>query len=87
VQSNFMMNNCSLLPPHAALTANRAITITYRANGHEGSQQITVLAARIILSRWHGSKPVAPRRGFGRSGGSPLAKGGCVALPARGDTL
>jgi len=22
VQSNFLMNNCSLLPPHAALTAN-----------------------------------------------------------------
>jgi len=49
VQSNFMMNNCSLRPPHAALTANRAITVTYRANGHEGSQQIAVLAARIIL--------------------------------------
>ncbi len=51
VQSNFMMTNCSLLPPHEALTANRAITVTYRANGHEGSQQIAVLAARIILTR------------------------------------
>lgn len=51
VQANFMMNNCSLLPPHAALTANRAITVTYRSNGHEGSQQIAVLDARIILRR------------------------------------
>jgi len=51
VQSNFLMNNCSLLPPHAALTANRAITVTYRTNGHEGNQQIAVLAARIILRR------------------------------------
>jgi hypothetical protein len=32
------------------LTANRAITVTYRAESEEGTQEIAVNAARIIFS-------------------------------------
>ncbi len=56
VQSNFELNNCDLLPPVHALITNRAITVTYQANGHDGTQRIAMTGARIILT----GKPAVP---------------------------
>ena len=56
VQSNFELNNCNLLPPGHALITNRAIAVTYQANGHDGSQRIAMTSARIILT----GKPAVP---------------------------
>ena len=56
VQSNFELNNCNLLSPGHALVANRAIAVTYQANGHDGTQRIAMTGARIILT----GRPAVP---------------------------
>jgi hypothetical protein len=56
VQSNFEMSHCGLLRPGDTLIANRAITVTYRANRTDGSQRIAMPGARIILT----GRPAVP---------------------------
>jgi hypothetical protein len=50
VQENFVMQNCGLLASDQALIANRSITLTYRANGHTGSQQLGIPGLRLIVT-------------------------------------
>ncbi len=52
VQSNFLMRDCSQLAPFQPLTANRSITLRYRAGGSvTATQVVSVAAARIVLTR------------------------------------
>ncbi len=51
VQSNFLLRNCGLLMPHGRLITNRAVTLTFTANGGQGNQRLSVPSARIILTR------------------------------------
>jgi hypothetical protein len=51
VQSDFLMRNCRSLRAGEVLTANRSITLSYRAGGYTGTQSVPVKAARIMLSR------------------------------------
>ena len=51
VQSNFLMRRCDQLPPHEALTVNRAIVVAYAAGQRTGHQRITNQSASIILTR------------------------------------
>jgi hypothetical protein len=51
VQSNFLMRNCALLRLIEPVTVNRSITLTYSADGTQGTQVIAVRGARIILTR------------------------------------
>jgi len=51
VQSNFLMSSCNLLSPDRTLIANKAITLTYQANGRSGRQRIAAASTRIILTK------------------------------------
>ena len=51
VQLNFLMRNCAVLQSFEPVTVNRSITLSYSADGAEGTQAIAVPAARIILTR------------------------------------
>jgi hypothetical protein len=57
VQSNFLMRDCSLLSLLEPLTVNRSTSLTYRLDGAEGEQVVSVAAARIIITRG----PLHPR--------------------------
>ncbi len=59
-QSNFLMQHCSSLHEGEALTVNRSITLTYRADGGSGTQAVSVAGAKIILTRGplHPSLPI-----------------------------
>ena len=50
VQLDFLMRNCMSLGS-GAVTANRSITLDYRAHGRTGAEAVTVPGARIILTR------------------------------------
>jgi hypothetical protein len=60
VQSNFLMRNCHSLRRYETMTANRSITLTYRAGGSKSAQAISVAGARILLHRGplHPSLPI-----------------------------
>jgi hypothetical protein len=51
VQSNFLMQRCSQLPPHQALTVNRSIVVAYEAGQIAGHQGFADPGGRIILTR------------------------------------
>jgi hypothetical protein len=51
VQSNYLMDSCSVIRPRQTLIVNRTITLAYRAAGNSGSQQIATPSARLILTR------------------------------------
>jgi hypothetical protein len=51
VQSNFLMSGCDLLSPGRTLIANKAINVTYRANGRSGRERIAAAGTRILLTR------------------------------------
>jgi len=57
VQSNFLMRNCSLLRGREPALVNRNTTVKYSAGGSNGTQVVSVAAARIILTRG----PLHPR--------------------------
>jgi hypothetical protein len=56
-QSNFLMRNCSLLRGREPALVNRNTTVKYSAGGGNGTQVVSVAAARIILTRG----PLHPR--------------------------
>ena len=56
-QSNFLMRNCSLLRGREPALVNRNTTVKYSAGGSNGTQVVSVAAARIILTRG----PLHPR--------------------------
>lgn len=51
IQSNFLMRRCRSLRQRKTLTVNRSTTLTYAANGGEGTEVVSVRGARIILTR------------------------------------
>lgn len=51
VQLNFLMRRCSSLGPTAGITADRTITLAYRAGGRTGTEVVSLPGARIILTR------------------------------------
>jgi len=57
VQSNFLMRNCSLLRGREPALVNRNTTVKYSAGGSNGTQVVSVAAARVILTRG----PLHPR--------------------------
>lgn len=64
VQSNFLMRNCARLRSRGPLTVNQSITLAYRAANAEGTQTVSVRAARIILT----PGPLHPRLPINRVG-------------------
>jgi hypothetical protein len=57
VQSNFLMRNSALLRGREPVMVNRSTTLKYSAGGSNGTEVVSVAAARIILTRG----PLHPR--------------------------